>query len=92
MKRSSSCTTCRPVSSIASRITTRSRLRLGEARGQNLAQRRILLKRGDVLVLDLPLLHPAPHLFGELAGQYAFGLQGPETFRKNGCGHDGGRG
>ena len=62
-----------------------------EAGRQDLAERRILLKRVDVLVRDLLLLYPFPDLVGEFGRHHTPGLQGPEAFQKNGGGNDGGQ-
>ena len=59
-----------------------------EPRGEYLAERRILLKRGDVFFLDLPLLDPAPDLLGQLGGQHPLLLQRPHTFKNDRGGDD----
>ena len=89
MKRSSSCTTWRPVSSMASLRIARGRDGGWRDRRRALAERRILLERRDVLVLDLPLLDPAPHLLGELRRQDPLVLQRPQPLQDDGCGGDG---
>jgi hypothetical protein len=41
------------------------------------------LKRGDVFILNLTLLYPAPHFLREITGQHSLRLKRPQTFQNN---------
>ncbi len=51
--------------------------------GEDLAERRPLVQRLDLLLIELILFHPAPDLAGEILGQHPLLLQRPEALQND---------
>src|SRR6202789_4601933 len=62
---------------------------VGEADGEQLAQRRVLLQGGHQLVAELVGFYPVPHLLRQVTRYDAAALQGPEPFQYDGHRSDG---